>query len=369
MAYVTPGGTTRLSGPGGPLPAATAITARLLVRQVGETRRRRPDRAHPRHRRPALRLHRATLRRRPLPAHRADRVPGARPHLQVRVEGGWAGDGRAGAVADTIRFRTAHVRRRGPPLATGARQVSAFRLSRLAVPLPPILPSLNQIGFDSYEMAIGALDVSPPDANGEGTVLLWAVSTKRAGNATVADRRGAFAFPLQGRYRHDSLLLSQRGLSLTFSFGDVPLRRFDLRMQLGSRPPGARREPDGRGVLPRGAGLRGGAGGDRPLQQRPHPPGQRHVHHRSLPRSANSRPRGVRVASVELDRANGRPSRASRARRCRPRATRPPSCSRTLRPARSCRSTTARRFHCARAAAPSARCACGSPRGRSFRRA
>ena len=102
------------------------------------------------------------------------------------------------------------------------------------MPLPPILPSLNQIGFDSYDMVVGALRVSPPDANGEGSLLLWAVSTKRGpGGATTADRRGAFAFPLQGRYRDDSLLLSQRGLSLTFSFGDVPLRRFDLRMQMG----------------------------------------------------------------------------------------------------------------------------------------
>src|SRR6185436_3883598 len=39
-------------------------------------------------------------------------------------------------------------------------------------------------------------------------------------------------FPLSGRYRDDSLLLSQSGLTLTFSFGDVPLRRFDLRMQM-----------------------------------------------------------------------------------------------------------------------------------------
>jgi hypothetical protein len=29
-------------------------------------------------------------------------------------------------------------------------------------------------------------------------------------------------------------LLSQSGLTLTFSFGDVPLRRFDLRMQMGA---------------------------------------------------------------------------------------------------------------------------------------
>ena len=52
----------------------------------------------------------------------------------------------------------------------------------------------------------------------------------------MADRRGAFAFPLAGRYRDDSVIVSQRGLNLTFSFGDVPLRRFELRMQLDRRP-------------------------------------------------------------------------------------------------------------------------------------
>ena len=150
----------------------------------------------------------------------------------LRIEDGWSAPGRSGAVDSTIRFRTDRVRRRGPPLRSGPGAVSAFRLSRLAVALPPILPSLNQIGFDSYDMAVGALEV---ERRREGSVLLWAQSTKRGrGGRLVADRRGAFSFPLQGRYRDDSLLLSQRGLSLTFSFGDVPMRRFDLRMQLGA---------------------------------------------------------------------------------------------------------------------------------------
>ena len=125
--------------------------------------------------------------------------------------------------------------RRGPPLRTGTDSVSAFRLSRLAVPLPPILPSLNQIGFDSYDMAVGALDVGATRRERRGiAAAVGGQHEARPGRDAVADRRGAFAFPLQGRYRHDSLLLSQRGLSLTFSFGDVPLRRFDLRMQMGA---------------------------------------------------------------------------------------------------------------------------------------
>jgi hypothetical protein len=216
MAYVTPGGSTRLGGPPGPLPSATAITTRLIVRQLGIT---------------------VDAALNPSPTITADPPfdftvqPSGDGHFlhivptgflapdtryRLRIQGGWSGDGQTGSVDDTISFRTAP--ERGAPLRTG----DAFRLSRLAVPLPPILPSLNQIGFDSYDTVVGALEA------GNGRVLLWAVSAK--GNH--ADRKGAFAFPLQGSYRRDSLLLSQRGLSLTFSFGDVPLQRFDLRTLL-----------------------------------------------------------------------------------------------------------------------------------------
>jgi len=218
MAYVTPGGSTRLSGPPGPLPAATAITTRLIVRQLGVT----VDAG----------LTRPTTVTADPPfdftaqpsgdGHFLHIVPtGFLPPgrtFRLRIQGGWSGDGQSGTVDDTIGFRTAPARRTGAPLRTG----DAFRLSRLAVPLPPILPSLNQIGFDSYDTVVGALKAA------DGKVLLWAVSAK--GN--LADRKGAFAFPLQGEYRDDSLLLSQRGLSLTFSFGDVPLQRFDLRAAL-----------------------------------------------------------------------------------------------------------------------------------------
>jgi hypothetical protein len=196
-------------------------------------------------------------------------------------------------VADTIRFRTAAVKRRGPPLRKG----NAFRLSRLAVPLPPILPSLNQIGFDSYEMVVGALEAA------KGRLVLWAVSTK-PGSAT-ADRRGAFAFPLQGRYRDDSLLLSQSGLNLTFSFGDVPLRRFDLRMQMGADRRARGASLTAEVLCPEvpvyGAAIEaiGLCNGDHILASS----GTFITGPYRGP--ANKRPRGVRLASLRLDRAAG----------------------------------------------------------------
>jgi hypothetical protein len=74
-------------------------------------------------------------------------------------------------------------------------------------------------------------------------VLLWVVGARRGRDGIpAADPRGGFAFPLAGRYRDDALILSQDNLSLVFSFGPVPLRRFELRAQLdrsGAARPGA----------------------------------------------------------------------------------------------------------------------------------
>ncbi len=235
-AFLTPGGSTRLSGPAGRVAGATTLGARLIVRRGGETVDGAFTTTSPRtlvSTSPAFAFGTQISG----DGHFLNVVPDEflRPDTRyaVRLKGAWAGDGASGQVDDVIRFRTAPVLRRGAPLRTGRNQVSAFELSRMAVPFPPILPSLNQIGFDSYDMVVGAVSASKPDRNGEGTLLLWAVSTKRGpGGVPVADRRGAFAFPLAGRYRNDSVIVSQSGLSLTFSFGDVPFRRFELRMQL-----------------------------------------------------------------------------------------------------------------------------------------
>src|SRR5262249_35595676 len=98
--------------------------------------------------------------------------PGRR--YSVRFHGDWSGHGappndaaQSGAFDDRIEFKTepAHLKR--VPLHTSNDEVSALELSRLAVPLPTLLPSVNQIGFDGYDWIVGALRVSKPDAHGE----------------------------------------------------------------------------------------------------------------------------------------------------------------------------------------------------------
>jgi hypothetical protein len=130
--------------------------------------------------------------------------------------------------SDTIRFRTQASR--GPlPLRRAKGTVPAFRLRRLAVPLPSFLPSVNQIGFDSYEWLVGVLDAPP----GDGPLLAWVIGVKPGPKKTwVADPAARFGFPLYGRHRRDAFLLGLRNITLTFSFGPVPLDRLEFRGRL-----------------------------------------------------------------------------------------------------------------------------------------
>jgi len=243
---VSAGGSTESTGTLGPVPSSAEITARLLVRQGGKTvwaaMQPVPSTASLVHTDP--------------PFHFDAQLSGDGRYLfiaptdflapgttyKVTLSGQWSSNGarvanyqvgatRAGSFGDSFTFRTAPTL--GPmPLSTGAGEVSAFNLRRLAVPLPAFLPSVNQIGFDSYDLIVGTLAVSPPDASGRGTVLLWATGARRRPDGVpIADPATTLVFPLAGIYHDDTLLLSVKGVTLTFSFGSVPLQRLDLRAQ------------------------------------------------------------------------------------------------------------------------------------------
>jgi outer membrane protein assembly factor BamB len=157
-----------------------------------------------------------------------------RPDTAYRLDlaGAWNAPDASGRFDDEMRLRTAPAHLRRPPLEVGRRRATALNLRRLAVPLPPFLPSVNQIGFDSYDWIVGTLERSPPDANGEGRALFWIVGARKRHGVREVDPGSEFAFPLLGRYRRDSVILSARDLTLTFSFGPVPLNVFQLRGQL-----------------------------------------------------------------------------------------------------------------------------------------
>ncbi len=140
----------------------------------------------------------------------------------------------AGHFDQTLTVRTAPAG--GPlPLVAGRNRVSALTISRLAVPMPAFLPSVNQIGFDSYDWIASTIRRTGSH------VLLWVTGAYRdARGVERIDPHSAFGFPLEGRYQGDALQLSSPSVPLEFSFGTVPLRTFELRGQLG---PGLRVRP------------------------------------------------------------------------------------------------------------------------------
>ncbi|MBV9212895.1 MAG: PQQ-like beta-propeller repeat protein [Actinobacteria bacterium] len=150
----------------------------------------------------------------------------------IHVVTGCVGGTGGGPFSDTIAFRT------GPaggklPLSVGRRRVSALHLRRLAIPEPSFIPSVNQIGFDSYDFLVGTLAKSPPGPDGEGRALLWVAGAKAKGNGrSVVDPSRSFAFPLSARYRGNQLIMSAQNVDLTFSFGSVPVQLVEFRGQL-----------------------------------------------------------------------------------------------------------------------------------------
>jgi outer membrane protein assembly factor BamB len=240
MFFVTPGGTTVSARSGLKIPSATVLATRLIVRKAGLTE----DAAL----QPSATLE-GLVSTKPrfalTPQLSGDghflfiRPTGPmRPNTRyrVRIRGDWrvgsAPVSDAGTVDTTLGFRTS--RSRGKlPLRAGRQGVRAFTISRLAIPLPPLLPSVNQIGFDSYDMIAGTIARGRANRRGEGRLLLWVIGARRDRDGVLRpDPSGNFQFPLSGTYRRDTLELGSQDLSLQFSFGSVPLRLFDVRGQM-----------------------------------------------------------------------------------------------------------------------------------------
>lgn len=119
------------------------------------------------------------------------------------------------------------------PFSVSATRVSAFGMTRLSFPLPAFVTSVNQIGFDSYNLIVGALTATPPDGAGRGTALLWAIGARPGPHGTEqADPATTLGFALGGTYDHGTVDLSATNPTLTFSFGPVPVQALTVRATL-----------------------------------------------------------------------------------------------------------------------------------------
>ncbi len=230
---VTAGGSTELHGYRRRLPTATTLTARLVVRHNGETQRAAMVPGTN-----AASLVRSVSPHFDLSAQLS--ADGRDLHIvpqgflrpdtkyRVRLAGAYEGE-RSGRFADTISFRTGSGRG-SVPLAVHRNSVSAFDLRRLALPLPTLLPSVNQIGFDSYDWIAGTLERTRAAHGRHGEVLLWVVGSREDEHGRrLADPASEFAFPLSGRWRGRDLILDQHSFQLLFTFGPVPLAELAFR--------------------------------------------------------------------------------------------------------------------------------------------
>ncbi|MEJ7892440.1 MAG: hypothetical protein WKF94_07340 [Solirubrobacteraceae bacterium] len=154
---------------------------------------------------------------------------------EIRASGAYTvDDAQAGTFDDVLRFRTEPLGT-APTLEVGSERVSAFVLRRAAVPLPSLLPSLDQAGLDSRDLIAGVVSAGEPDDRGVRRVLLWVIGGRRdARGRVVPDPGGGAAFPLTGRMLGDQFILRRDDVNLRFAFGDVGVRRLELRGALDS---------------------------------------------------------------------------------------------------------------------------------------
>jgi outer membrane protein assembly factor BamB len=242
---VTAGGSTALHGLRGRLSSTTLVVGRLVTRKAGRTTYGAmvdaPSAAALVHPQPpfpfAAELSgdgqyvfvRPTGFLRPSTDYRVG-ISGAYKTGGVHLVTGAVGLTGGGTFGDTVRFRT-RPRGRSLPLRAGRRRVTAFNLRRLAIPEPAFVPSVNQIGFDSYDFLVGTLART---GRAQGRVLLWVAGARRTRRGRhVVDPGRSFAFPLVGRYRGDELIMAGHDVPLTFSFGDIPVRLLEFRGQFG----------------------------------------------------------------------------------------------------------------------------------------
>jgi hypothetical protein len=149
------------------------------------------------------------------------------------------GGSKAGSFSTTFPFALAAP---GPaalplpvPTAPGD-PAGVWELYRLAAPLPTILPSYNQIGFDSLHYLIGVVEPG----------VAWVVGGMRVEGAdqTVVDPATGVAFPMEMRYADGTLTLTNdAGFALEVMAFALELDRFRIAARLdatGSAPDAAR---------------------------------------------------------------------------------------------------------------------------------
>jgi len=146
----------------------------------------------------------------------------------------FSGGEKGGSFAGHFQFAVAPAASGGtlplPVPAAPGDPSGVWELSRIAQPLPTILPSYNQIGFDSLHYLIGLVG-----ATNDGHPIAWVVGGKltEGQNATVVDPATRVLFPLELTYDGGLLtLLNTSGFAIEFNRIRLPFTYFRIATRL-----------------------------------------------------------------------------------------------------------------------------------------
>jgi hypothetical protein len=147
------------------------------------------------------------------------RIHGLRARQTMTPLGGHVPTAQTTPFDQTLRFRTA-----GDGGALPLARNRVVELRRLSLPLPAFLPSVNQIGFDAYELLMTPLEIT------KDRLLAYVQTGRRdAAGRLVADPNGGLDFAIAGVHRGSTFALTRRDLTMRLEFGPTPMRVFTLR--------------------------------------------------------------------------------------------------------------------------------------------
>ena len=174
---------------------------------------------------------------------------GADGKVAIRIQGDYLqgfdrmglqfnGGSKAGSFDETFTF---DLNPAGPatlplPVATGGGPAGAWELYRMAAPLPTILPSYNQIGFDSLHYLIGVVEDD----------LAWVVGAMpvEGEDRAEVDPATGVVFPMEMSYADGIVtMINDAGFSLEVMAFALELERFRVAARLdetGAAPDAAR---------------------------------------------------------------------------------------------------------------------------------
>ena len=193
MFAVTPGGTT-LRGSTEKVPAATTLAARLVVRRGGTTVDAAIDPAVSVTSKPGFTFTTELSGDGHFLFIRPDGILKPDTDYRVSISGVWTGDGANGTFSKTLHYVTKPLRHKHTAPAIPSGTVQAIELTRLALPEPSLLPSVNQIGFDSYDLIAGTID-SEPVKPGPVHRLMWVIGGRKTEERSDQGRSRRAASP------------------------------------------------------------------------------------------------------------------------------------------------------------------------------